>query len=135
MSIAATPRDIHRLYAYMAETYEGNWEILQAYEQYMAPSLTKNFPSNGEFLSVFDALGVHNEILVGLQFLRDRVPTVDLAKALLAIDDNKDSDCSYFKGIRFAVDKGLKSGMSFLNGHPLPASSDTESGDKKLSLE
>ncbi len=107
-------------------------EKFQTYEQYMAPSLTKNFPSNGEFLSVFDALlGMHNEILVGLQFLRDRGPTVDLAKALLAIDGNEDSDCSGFKGIRVAVDKGWKAGMSFLNGRPLPASSGTESGDKK----
>jgi hypothetical protein len=96
----------------MAETYEGNQQFLQAYEQYMAPFLAKHFPSNGQFLSVFDALGVHNEILVGLQFLRDRVSTVDLANALLAIDDNGDSDCSYFKGIRFAVDKGLTSGMN-----------------------
>jgi hypothetical protein len=134
MAIAATPRDIHRLYAYMVETYEGNREIMQAYEQYMGPTLTKNFPSNGEFLSVFDALGVHNEILVGLQFLRDKVPTEDLAKALLDIDDNDDSGCSYFKGIRFAVDKGLKSGMSFLNGRPLPASSDTESGERVSTL-
>jgi hypothetical protein len=30
MSIAAMPGDIHQLYAYMAETYEGNQEILQA---------------------------------------------------------------------------------------------------------
>jgi hypothetical protein len=101
----------------------------------MAPSLTKNFLSNGKFLSVFVALGVHNEILVGLHFLRDGVLTVDLAKALLAIDNNEDSHCSYFKGTCFAVDKGLKSGMGFLNGCPWPASSDTESGDKKLSLE
>jgi hypothetical protein len=75
----------------------------------MAPFVAKNFPSNCQFLSVFDSLGVHNEILVGLQFLRDRVSTVDLAKALLAIDDNKDLDCNYFKGIRFAVDKGWTS--------------------------
>jgi hypothetical protein len=34
----------------------------------MAPFVAK-IPSNGQFLSVFDALGVHNEILVGLQFL------------------------------------------------------------------
>jgi hypothetical protein len=57
---------------------------------------------------------------------------VDLAKALFAIEDNEDSECSYFKGIGFAP--GLKCGMSFLNGRPLPASSDTESGDRVSTL-
>lgn len=127
-----TTRDIHRLYSYVASKFKFRREILQAYDQYMPPTLASQEPTNGEFLSLLDALTVHSEILVALQVQRNREPPVDLARALQDMDEG-DSEVSYFRGVRFAVDKGLRPGMSFLNGRPLPGSMDDEEAGEQAS--
>jgi hypothetical protein len=40
--------------------------------------------------------------------------------------DLEEDECVYGKAVRFAVDTGLKPGMDFLNGIPLPTASASE---------
>ncbi|KAG7352641.1 glycosyl transferase family protein [Nitzschia inconspicua] len=121
-SIEATPRDFHRLYAYMRQKFMERSEVLIAYKLYLGPSLKQKPPTNGEFYSLFDLFTMHNELLVGLQITMSNTPTLEIARSLQ--QEENDSKQSYAKSVRFAVDKGLKPGMSFLNGRPLPTDAD-----------
>lgn len=125
----ATPRDLHQLYSYVGMQYEGRREILQAYEQYMGSTLLGTPPHNGEFISEFDLLSLHSDLLVGLQISQQNIPPVDLAKNLQKMDTD-DLAVDYYQGLRFAVDKALTSGMAFLNGRPLPPGDDEDASEK-----
>lgn len=118
-TIRATARDIHRLYTYIDAQFGGQREILHTYEQYMSSTLHKSQPANGEYLTLFEIVTIHSEISKTMQLTNNKVPPVDVAKALLSIDVD-DMRFHYFQGLRFAVDKAIKSGMTFLNGRPLP---------------
>jgi hypothetical protein len=130
--IPVTARDIHRLYAYVAERYKDQREILVAYENYMGPSLTNNPPSNGQFTSIYDAFHIHSTFLTSSHVLSSAPAPADIAKELMAMEEDcsGDSDFCYGKAVRFAVDKGLKPGMSFLNGRPLPVEAEENAGER-----
>ena len=121
-TIKATARDFHRIYAYMRETFADHSEILIPYELYLGPSMERNPPNNGEFYSVFDLLSTHNELMSGLQMAQFVLPVEEIARALQ--ENEEDSKQTYAKSVRFAVDKGLQPGMSFINGRPLPTDAD-----------
>jgi hypothetical protein len=121
-TIKATARDFHRMYAYMRETFADQSEILIPYELYLGSSMERNPPNNGEFYSVFDLLSTHNELLSGFQMTQLIFPVEEIARALQ--ENEEDSKQSYAKAVRFAVDKGVKPGMSFINGRPLPMDAD-----------
>lgn len=127
-TIPATPRDIHRMYAYIDSQYVENREILQAYQDYIAGKLDRTPPSNGEFLSLYDIFTIHGKLVVGLRILQEPPTPVDVAQSLLSMDKD-DMRFEYFQGLRFAVDKGLKSGMDFLNGRPLPKGNNEETSE------
>ena len=131
MQIPLTARDIYRLYSYLAEKYEGRREILQAFDMYLGPSLAQNQPTNGKYLSVFDVIGIQNQILTQLHLLPKAIQPADMVKEIL---NTEEEDFSYAKAVRFAVDKGLKPGMGFLNGRPLPLSDDKDGGDRTSAI-
>jgi hypothetical protein len=121
-ALKVTARDFHRMYAYMRHAFADQSEVLIAYKMYLEPSLQQDPPSNGEFYSVYDLLAVHSELLLGLRLAQFKLPVQEIARALQ--ENEEDSKLSYANAIRFAVDKGLKPGMSFLNGRPLPTNED-----------
>jgi len=123
MKIKATPRDLHQLYSYVDVQYDGQREIFQAYEHYFGSSLRRKKPANGQYVSVFDLFQVHVELMMGFQLARQQQSPVDVAMELLKLN-KKDCKADYYMGLRFAVDKGLKSGMGFLNGRPIPQGDD-----------
>lgn len=125
-TIKATSRDFHRLYSFMRQEYADKSEVLVAYKLYLGPSLKQHPPANSEFYSLFDLFSLHNELLVGLQIASSKVHIVEIARSLQ--ENEEDSNFSYAKSVRFAVEKGVQPGMSFVNGRPLPT--DAEDADK-----
>ncbi|KAL3917350.1 MAG: hypothetical protein SGILL_004755, partial [Bacillariaceae sp.] len=121
-ALKATARDFHRIYAYMRHDFADQSEVLIPYKLYLEPSLRQNPPSNGKFYSVYDLLTLHNELLLGLQISQFKTPLHEISRALQ--QNEEDSKYSYAKAVRFAVDKGIKPGMSFVNGRPLPTDED-----------
>jgi hypothetical protein len=129
-----TARDIHRLFAYMAKEYKNRREILMMYEQYMAPSMAQNPPTNGKFFSMYEVMLIHAEILVGTQVLNQAPSPAETVAKLMKMDKDAGADYSYGYALRFAVDKGLKVGMSFINGRPLPTEDDEDGGERTSSI-
>lgn len=121
-------RDIHRLYAYMRDNFAEQSNALVAYESYVGQLLHQNPPSNGEYYSLFDLFEVHNELLLAFKLLDTKMSPNDIASSLQQNEEN--SKHSYARAVRFAVDKGIHPGMSFVNGRPLPLWSDEDSGEK-----
>jgi hypothetical protein len=117
-------RDVHRCYLYMAQKYEGRSDIFIQYDQMFGPTLRGN--REGGYLTLFVLLNVHAGILESMGVVERKDPILVVARELLGV---KEGDLSYGKNVRFAVDKGLKSGMSFLNGRPLPLASDEDGQD------
>ena len=135
----ATARVAHRLLAHTSSEYPSH--IVGAYQEYLSASISQSFQqkrADVERLSVFDLIRIHVQLLQALQVV-DSLSVSEVVRALLDMEEeNRDNisdgdskDLSYLKAVRFAVDKGLKPGMSFLNGIPLPDSSD-DSADEKL---
>mmetsp|Transcript_56656 Transcript_56656/g.137682 ORF Transcript_56656/g.137682 Transcript_56656/m.137682 type:complete len:1847 (+) Transcript_56656:196-5736(+) len=128
-NIKLNARDIHRLLAYMRNSFKDQSEALIPYQAYLFSSLTQSPPANGRFYSLKDLFVVHNEILQEFQ-LSSKHSLERIAEDLL--EDEQDSKSSYGGSVRFAVDKGLKPGMSFCNGRPLPDSSESGGSIQKI---
>ena len=126
----ATARDMHRLYAYMRGKYGSKSQGLVMYQAYLPISLRQKSPSNGKFYSLFDVLNAHNEMIeaMGLASTSDRLE--DIAEALQMNQD--DSMYSYGKAVMFAANKGISTGMSFINGRPLPTNEDEAENLQKI---
>ncbi len=118
----ATTRDIHRLYAYMRKKYASKSQALVMYQLYLPVSLKQMPPSNGQFYSLFDVFTAHNDMLIAIGISGNEERLEDIAEALQL--DQEDSMYSYGKAVMFAANKGIKPGMSFMNGRPLPVSED-----------
>lgn len=110
----AEARDIYRCYLYMAKTYKGRSDILIKYDQMFGPTLRGN--AGKGYVSLYILLNVHAGILQDLGLVGEKDPIVKVAKGVLEVTE----DDKYGKVIRFAVEKGLRPGMSFLNGRPMP---------------
>jgi hypothetical protein len=128
--IKATTRDIHRLYAYMRQTFANNGQALVMYQLYLPASLRRNLPSNGQFYSLFDIFTIHNELLLALKMVHTKDRLEDIAEALQM--NEEDSVYPYGKAVMFAANKGIKPGMSFVNGRPLPTNEDASEKVQKI---
>ena len=128
--IKATTRDIHRLYAYMRQTFANNGQALVMYQLYLPASLRRNLPSNGQFYSLFDIFTIHNELLLALRMVSTKDRLEDIAEALQM--DEEDSAYPYGKALMFAANKGITPGMSFVNGRPLPTNEDASEKVQKI---
>lgn len=128
--IKATTRDIHRLYVYMRQTFVNNGPALVMYQLYLSASIRGNPPSNGHFYSLFEIFSIHNDILLALNmgYTSDRLE--DVAEALQMNEEN--SMHSYGRAVMFAANKGIKPGMSFINGRPLPIKEDDSEKAQKI---
>uniref|UniRef100_A0A448ZD96 UDP-glucose:glycoprotein glucosyltransferase n=1 Tax=Pseudo-nitzschia multistriata TaxID=183589 RepID=A0A448ZD96_9STRA len=121
--IKATTRDVHRLYAYVRQVVaSSNGQASVMYQLYMGTSIQRETPSNGNYFSLFDLFNKHNEILVALRLTHANIPLENIVESLRKNENV--SNYSYGKAVMFATNKGLKTGMSFINGRPLPANED-----------
>ncbi|KAL3941556.1 MAG: hypothetical protein SGBAC_004109 [Bacillariaceae sp.] len=110
----AEPRDVYRCYLYMAKKYKGQSDIFIKYDQMFGPTLRGN--AGKGYVSLYILLNVHAGILQDLGLVGEKDPILKVAKAVLEVT----KDDEYGKVVRFAVEKGLRPGMSFLNGRPMP---------------
>jgi len=115
----ATARDMHRLYATMRKRFASKSSALVMYQLYLPVSLKQNPPSSGEFYSLFEVFTAHNEMITALGLAENEDRLEEIAEALQL--NQEDSMYSYGKAVMFAANKGIKPGMSFINGRPLPA--------------
>jgi len=131
--IKLTTRDIHRLYAFMRQKFADNSDVLIPYQLYLGSSLRQNPPSNRDFYSLYDLFNTHNEILLGLKIVLTKISLEEIAESLQ--ENEQDSKLSYGKTVLFALDKGIKVGMSFINGRPLPTNEEEAEKLQKIFME
>eukprot|EP00934_Nitzschia_sp_Nitz4_P006424 Nitzschia sp. Nitz4//scaffold255_size41878//2185//7104//NITZ4_007399-RA/size41878-processed-gene-0.17-mRNA-1//-1//CDS//3329544353//6414//frame0 len=115
--IPASSRDLHRLYSLVSKRYGA--QNLQGYDQHITENIQRIGSVRSGPLSVHDLLSMH------IEMTQSPESSVDLANTLIKLGEGSD-DISYFKGVRYAVDKGLRAGMSFFNGRPLPEAIDED---------
>jgi UDP-glucose:glycoprotein glucosyltransferase len=127
--IRVTARDIHRCYVYMAKTYSDRSDIISQYNSMFGGTLRGN--KDGGFINLFVLLNVHAGILEGIGVVNRKEPILIVARDLMNIVEEKEpvTDYSYGMALRYAATKGLKAGMSFMNGRPLPMASDDTGRD------
>lgn len=118
-----TMRAFHSLFTRLVSKHSN--DMADAYLENVMRLIDEQKEVSGESsLSMFDLLEIHTKTMRGMNV--GSVATLwKEALALLtdAEDDDDEEDTKtpkYTKALRFAVDKGLETGMSFLNGIPLP---------------
>jgi hypothetical protein len=121
--IVATARMVHNLVAYMAQEYSSQKDLmLIAYQSNLDQTIHMTMQdAKGPMLSAFDLMNMHVQILAGM-----RIGSPSIDDTIEALVDLEEDEYVYGKAVRFAVDKGLKPGMGFLNGIPLPTASASE---------
>ena len=122
--IPATTQAVHRLIARFARDYGSHPQALVAYVEYLLDSM-------GDVVDMHDLISTHVNLIEGMQLGVGAEAQKNALQALLDDDDDEETQYLYGKALRFAVDKGLKPGTSFLNGRPLPAD-DNESDLAKI---
>jgi hypothetical protein len=120
--IPATSQAIHRLYSAFASEYGEDPGAGLAYLEYYLGFLEQHKDAKGKvFMS--DLITMHGTLLEAMR-MSDSDEAEEEAFAALS-EDSRDSDTYvYGQAVRFAAEKGISSGMSFLNGKPFPTDED-----------
>jgi len=117
--IPATTQAVHRLISSVASEYGSRFpQVMVAYMEYLLASI-------GDVKDMHDLVDSHVNLIEGMGIDAGsdlHAKTLDALKADNAEDES--AHYSYGKALRFAVDKGLQPGMSFLNGRPVPSDMD-----------
>lgn len=117
--IPPTTHAIHRLISSVANEYGSHFpQVMVAYTEYL-------FASVGDVKDMHDLVLSHVNLIEGMGISEGsdiQAKTLDTLQADNAEDES--AQYLYGKALRFAVDKGLQPGMSFLNGRPVPSDMD-----------
>ena len=120
-TIPATTQAVHRLLSKMVDDLSlDNPGAGSAYVEYLLSNLGEKSLSSDGPLTMYDLIEVHGSLMVGLQ-LGSEADGIEDAFDLFNSKEDDNALSSYGMTLRFAVDKGLRPGMSFLNGRPLPS--------------
>lgn len=126
--ISGSARALHRLFADLFSKYPN--DMIDAYLEFVVQTLeTKKEVSNSGNISMYDIVEAHADALEGMQVGGGNAHWSDAMELLMESEEEDEDDTTrpqYTKALRFAVDKGLKAGMSFVNGRPLPKGSPNE---------
>ena len=115
--VPATARAVHKLFSHVLKTYPG--DATEAYLDYFFKMLSRDKQEGS--LTMFQVVQNHIETMEGMQLGRSTKLWTEALELLTEDDDDDDGTApSYHRALRFAVDKGVGSGMSFINGRPLP---------------
>lgn len=122
--IPATTQAVHRLLAHFAENAtKENPAALISYADFLVSSIREQKEQISETITMFDLVNIHGHLMVGMHMSSQEEGLED-AFSILTSDESSDLSQSlqhqYGMSVRFAVDKRLYPGMSFLNGRPLP---------------
>jgi len=125
----ATARAVHRLIDFFLREYGEQPGASTAYVEYLISYVTEELETNGK-LTMAALLNVHGSLLEMMGLVGPGDSKAEAKAALLKNEKDLLSGTNvYGKGLRFAVERGLSPGMSFLNGRPLP---DDEEGTHKV---
>lgn len=93
-----------------------------AYLDFCASQLQDLLDTQGE-ITLYDLVYIHGDLMEGVGVAAAMDAQKEALKTLLQTDSSEDKDvdhASYGHALRFAAEKGVKPGMSFLNGRALP---------------
>jgi Thioredoxin-like domain len=111
----ATTHAIHRLIASFASNESNPPGALIAYGEYLLSSIRSH---RGSF-SLYDLVTIHGSLWEGMQIGTSSQGVDDGFQALIAEESSMLTGLSYGRAVRFAADKRLHPGMSFINGRLL----------------
>jgi len=118
--MSGSTRALHRLFADVITNNPK--DMADAYLEFALKSIEEQLELSGE-ISLFDILHIHATVMNGMGAGATSNVWKDASSLLTKKDDEDEDDKTsptYGKALRFAVDKGLQAGMSFLNGRALP---------------
>ncbi|CAB9500382.1 UDP-glucose:glycoprotein glucosyltransferase [Seminavis robusta] len=128
-AIPASTRALHRLVADLIASDNPN-DLIDAYMEYMMKGLEEQKELAGQ-CTLYDLLQTHASTMSGMGM---GSTSKHMTKALDLLSKAEESDDAtrptYGKALRFAVDKGLRPGMSFVNGRPMPEGDPQDVFDK-----
>lgn len=116
--IPASTQAIHRLVSGMLQNLVTRPGAISAYVEYFFASIGNDI-SGG--LSMFDLLEMHGEMVESMSMGTKKGTMLEFLQAFKEAEVVVDDFSTYGMTLRFAVSKGLRSGMSFVNGRPLPS--------------
>ena len=119
--IPATAKAVHRLVRWFQDEFSQYAGALSAYVDYLIAGIE----DADQGMSLFELLRIHGNLLDGMDLMNPEEAQEEAIDVLGTVDD------AYEKSLQFAVEKRLRTGMSFLNGVPLPVSQ--KDADESLS--
>ena len=114
----ASTQAIHRLFLTAIRDFRAYPGGIFSYVEYMMSFIRDNRAKNAS-LSIGQLLDYHGKIYQGLNVKSAQQAVADAVSNLQAEDKNDDV-LAYGYALKFAVQRGLRPGMGFANGRPLP---------------
>ena len=124
--IPATAQAVHRLFSDFSLEQSDEPGATLAYLEYLLSSIDRHKAVKGE-VSMSDLIMLHGDLLAAMRIATASEAEATALETLLEGEDTGDSDVYlYGRALRFAADKAVTPGMSFLNGRPLPIGQDED---------
>jgi UDP-glucose:glycoprotein glucosyltransferase len=89
-----------------------------SYLQYWTQTIARYKEHEQDNLSLNDLIMIHGQLMSRMQ-IEDMEEAMSTAVEILKADEEAGDSASYGKALRFAIGKGVKPGMSFINGRPV----------------
>lgn len=129
-ALPATTQAIHKLLTSVCKAHVGDG-VCSAYMEYLVPTLEQTMEELGDLpLTMKDLVSAHASLMNAMQVSSESQASKEGFRMLTEADTG-DEASSYGDALRFALNKAIVPGMSFINGRPLPSASD-EGGQEKI---
>lgn len=134
--VKATAQAAHKLFSHVVSTYDGLTGL--SYLNLVLDEIQERKQTSGSELTMLDLINIHASYMAAAELLSSEEATIEAMRVLTQIESADSSyksessvESSYGRAVHFAMTRALKSGMSFLNGLPLPTASD---GDENVNV-
>ena len=119
-------------YLFLAYVIENHGVVAPSYMQYWMQTIAQYKEKRGDPLTVHDLVMIHAQLMSGMHVMSMDEAINDAKEVIKAPEDvlAEGDFPNYGKAVRFALSKGIKPGMSFINGRPLPSGEDDKAGRK-----
>ena len=119
--IKGTTHALHTIATHFAEVHGNKGDgALAAYMEYMVQFIADKKEQTDGDLSMRDLIAIHGSLMQGMSIVSEKEGEAEAYESLLA-DRKGDHMFHYGSALRFAVDKALFPGLSFINGRPVPS--------------
>jgi UDP-glucose:glycoprotein glucosyltransferase len=119
MSIPATTQAIHRLLVTFSTNTKMEAGAIISWAEYLFMSILDEMKGTMDQLTMYQLLGIYGRFFADMGAGTEAQGIQDGFQFLLQ-DESTTPSYSYGRSVRFAAEKRLKPGMSFMNGRPLP---------------